>query len=73
MFQRILIEGEFSDSELRELATAIRIIEQRHPERDYSVALLEDQGTAAEAAARLNEIYPVDPSRAVTMTFIPKA
>lgn len=71
MQQRILIQGEFSTEELRELMEAIRKIEQRHPEREYHMMLLDEQPdqTAMETIA---QIFPVDPSRGVDLTFLPR-
>jgi hypothetical protein len=51
---------------------AIRKIEQRHPERDYVLTMLDEQSDTKSALETLAEIFPVDPTRGVDLTILPR-
>lgn len=54
----LIVHGPFTEDELREVAEAVRLIEQRHPNEVYHVMWSDDEASIASSIAQVMNVFP---------------
>jgi len=61
MIKQVLIQGPFTDDDIKEIMATVRAIEQRRPDDLFMVSMQPDDEkslTEYEAKAKLNALFP---------------
>jgi hypothetical protein len=58
MIKQVLIQGPFTDEDVKQILETVRIIEQRRPDDLFMVSMPDYDLTEYEAKAKLNALFP---------------